>query len=112
MEIVWYVRYSTECDERNGMIVSRDGEIVGADRAHTYTGTYKVSGTHVSAAVFVTPSHEHESISNSSESVRLILAGTVKDRTALLHGHLDHHPEIDVTVELQCAVEKRVSCGR
>jgi hypothetical protein len=106
METVWYVRYSIGSSEDNGMIVSQDGEIVGADRANTFRGTYNVDGTHVSADVCITSSRVPGKISSPSESVKLTLVGSMNENSALLHGHLNHRPEIEVTVELQRAVQK------
>lgn len=104
METVWYVRYSTGSNEGNGMVVSRDGEIVGADRANTFTGTYSVDGTHVSADVCITPFRVRETALKPSKSIELSLVGSMNESTALLHGHLGHRPEIKVTVELHRAV--------
>ena len=106
METVWYVRYSTGNSEDNGMIVSRDGEFVGADRTNTFTGTYKVDGTYISANVCITSSRVLGKISSPSESVKLILVGSINENSALLHGHLNHRSEIEVTVELQRAVQE------
>lgn len=104
MEIVWYVRYSIGGKEKNGMVVSRDGEIIGADHTNTFTGTYSVNGAHVSANVLIAHTCGPRIILNTSDPVKLTLTGSMKENTALLHGYLDHKPAIEVTVEIERAV--------
>jgi hypothetical protein len=105
MEGLWFTHFSAGPEYGDGMVVLHDGEILGGDRSHTYTGTYHVDSYDLYARVLVKPymwdiaepSHPPQ------EPVMLTLTGTLKGSSAVVSGHPDNHEEVSVSIELRQA---------
>lgn len=100
MEGLWYTHFSAGPVQGDGMAVLRDGEILGGDPVHTYTGSYQSEGSSLYAHVLVSPYAGATAPADIDHPVNFFLRGSIEGDTAIVSGHLDNKPEIQVAVEM------------
>ena len=103
MEGLWYMHFTAGPNQGDGLAVLRDGEILGGDPLHTYSGSYSSDGTNLYANVRVSPHTTSNTTTDLEHPVSLFLKGSIIGDSAKVSGHLDHHAELDVAVELHRA---------
>lgn len=104
MQGLWITHFNAGAAHGNGIAVLREGEILGGDFAHTWTGTYREEGAQLYARVRVAPyvgSHNGEPMV-PDRPVTMTLKGTWSDTDAELTGHPDES-EVPVTIEMHKA---------
>lgn len=101
MEGLWYTHFTAGHSRGEGMTVLHDGQILGCDRTHTYTGTYHFDGSQLYAYVHVSPTTEDPDI--YEPEVNLFLKGSVAENAAIITGHPDDRNDVDIAVELRRA---------
>jgi hypothetical protein len=100
MEGLWYAHFSAGQVQGDGMAVLRDGEILGGDPAHTYTGSYQLDGTNLYANVCVSPYAGAPLPVDIDRPVTFFLRGSVAGNSATVSGHPNNKPDLMVAVEL------------
>ncbi len=103
MEGLWYAHFKSPQIQGEGMAVLRDGEILGGDPNHTYTGTYQWDGGHVYASVRVSPYAGVPTPNPHEQPFTLFLRGSVTGDTATVAGHPDDRNDVQIAVELHRA---------
>lgn len=100
MEGIWYAHFIAGPVQGDGMAVLRDGEILGGDAAHTYTGSYQEDGSDIYANVLVSPYVGSKIPADMEHPVTFFLKGSVIGDLAQVSGHPNNRPEVMVSVEL------------
>jgi hypothetical protein len=100
MEGLWYTHFSAGPVHGDGMAVLRDGEILGGDPAHTYTGSYQSDGSNLYANVRVSPYMGATIPADMDRPVTFFLRGSIAGDSATMSGHPDNKPDLTVAVEL------------
>lgn len=104
MNGLWVAHFDAGPAHGNGLAVFREGEVLGGDFAHTWTGTYKEEGSRLYARVRVAPyvtAHDGEPVV-PDRPVELTLSGSCDEHDAVLTGHADES-EVAVTIEMHRA---------
>lgn len=101
MEGIWYAHFSTGTVQGDGMAVLRDGEILGGDPAHTYTGSYQEDGASLYANVRVSPFSGAKVPADIEHPVTYFLQGLITGDRAVVKGHPHNRPDAVLSVELQ-----------
>jgi len=102
MEGLWYAHFNAGPVHGDGMAVLRNGEILGGDPAHTYTGSYQVDGKNIYANVRVSPSAEAV-VPDLERPLTIVLRGSLTGDSAIVSGHPVHHADMTIAVELHRA---------
>ncbi len=84
------------------MAVLRDGEVLGGDPAHTYTGSYRSDGPELYLDLRVSPYAGHVP-ADMDRPMHFMLWGSVNGDSGNLHGSADNAPDLKVTVDLHRA---------
>lgn len=100
MEGIWYTHFTAGPVHGDGMAVLRDGEIMGGDPAHTYSGSYQEDGSHLYANVRVSPYSGASLPVDLDHPVTFFLKGSVAGDAATVTGHPNNRPEVIVSVQL------------
>ena len=103
MEGLWYAHFSAGPVQGDGLAVLRNGEILGGDFSHTYTGSYQEDGTHLYANVLVSPHASGNTPVERERPVTFFLKGTLTGDLATVTGHPDDKPDLKVEVQLHRA---------
>jgi hypothetical protein len=103
MEGLWHTHFTSGPAHGDGMVVLHDGQILGGDPSHTYTGNYQVDGARLYATVRVTPFAAALAQENPEEPMTLFLTGSIAKDMATISGHPEEHTSMDVTVDLRRA---------
>jgi T3SS negative regulator,GrlR len=105
MEGLWFTNFNVGPEYSKGLVVLRDGQILGGDHGHTYTGTYSSDGPHLHARVCVTPYLWTPTPAPQPQhhSVMLTFSGTLDGDSATVSGHPDNREDVNVSVELRRA---------
>lgn len=101
MEGLWYAHFTAGPSHGEGMTVLHDGQILGCDRTHTYTGTYHFDGSLLYAYVHVNPTEDNPEA--EEHELNLFLKGSVAGDSAIVSGHPDDRSDVDIAVELRRA---------
>lgn len=101
MEGLWYTHFTAGPSHGEGMTVLHDGQILGCDRVHTYTGTYHFDGSLLYAYVHVSTTNDDPE--TEDQTVNLFLQGSVQGDSATVSGHPDDQTDMDIAVELRRA---------
>ena len=102
MEGLWYAHFTAGPVQGDGMAVLRQGEILGGDPTHTYTGSYQAEGPNLYASVRVSPYAGHVP-ADLTRPVSFFLQGLISGDSANVSGHADSKPDLRVEVELHRA---------
>jgi hypothetical protein len=103
MEGLWYTHFTAGQVHGDGMAVLRNGEILGGDPAHTYTGSYQFDGPNLYANVCVSPHATPSVPADLERPVTIFLKGSVAGDSATVSGHPDRHADVQIAVELHRA---------
>ena len=103
MEGLWHTRFTAGAAHGDGIVVLRNGEVLGGDASHIYIGSYQTDGPLVYLNVRVSR-WEHDDGSVSPEPPQAFLfSGSVEGDSAIVSGHPDDHLDVTVAVELHRA---------
>ncbi len=103
MEGLWHTHFSAGPAHGDGIVVLRNGEILGGDASHIYTGSYRTDGALVYLDVHVTR-WLGERGSLAPEGPRAFcFTGSVHGDSATVSGHPDDRRDVTVAVELHRA---------
>jgi len=100
MQGLWYAHFTAGPVQGDGLAVLRDGEILGGDMAHTYSGSYREDGSLLYANVEVSPYQRSNTPADLAHPVTFFLKGAVVGDSANISGHPDNRPDLAVSVEL------------
>jgi len=103
MEGLWHAHFSAGPVHGEGLAVLRNGEILGGDLSHTYTGSYQEDGSHLYANVLVRPYAAENAPAEIEPPVTFFLKGTLTGDLANVTGHPDNKPDLKVEVQLHRA---------
>jgi hypothetical protein len=104
MEGLWFTHFNAGPEHGKGMVVLREGQILGGDQGHTYSGTYSSDGPQVHARVCVTPFVWTSTPSLLSQSaIMLTFIGMLDGNSGTISGHPDDREDVNVSVELRRA---------
>ena len=104
MKGLWIAHFNSGAAYGNGIAVFREGEILGGDFAHTWTGTYEEEGRKLYARIRVAPytlHHEMEAMVHD-KPMMMTLIGECDEHDAVLAGHPDES-EVPVSIEMHKA---------
>lgn len=104
MKGLWIAHFNAGGAHGNGIAVFREGEILGGDFAHTWTGTYEEEGSHLYARIRVAPYTSHHEMEPMvhDRTMMVTLSGTCDEHEAVLTGHPDES-EVPVSIEMRKA---------
>lgn len=100
MEGIWYTHFTSGPAHADGLAVLRNGEILGGDPGHTYTGSYQEDGANIYANVRVAPYTGSGIPADMEHPITLFLKGSIKGNDATMMGHPNNRPDVMVAVEL------------
>ncbi len=103
MEGLWYAHFKVGPIRGDGLAVLRDGELLGGDPAHIYTGSYNSDGPNLYANVRVSPHATSNIPSDLDHPVNVFFKGTIAGDSAVVSGHPYRHSELSIDVELHRA---------
>jgi len=103
MEGLWYAHFTAGPVQGNGIAVLRNGEILGGDLSHTYTGSYRSDGPELYANVRVSPYTMGPVPTDIEHPVTFFLSGSVHGDLANISGRADNRPDLALIVELHRA---------
>ncbi|MGO9433243.1 MAG: hypothetical protein ACLPH3_14580 [Terracidiphilus sp.] len=99
---LWYTHFTAGEVQGDGMAVLRDGEVLGGDPAHTYTGSYTSDGSELYLDVRVSPYAGHVP-ADLERPVALVLCGSVSGDSATVSGCAGQRRDLKVIVDLHRA---------
>lgn len=102
MEGLWYTHFTAGQVQGDGLAVLRDGEILGGDPAHTYTGSYTIDGPQLYVDVEVSPYEGHDP-ADMRRPRKFVLWGLANEGSANVSGCADNKRDLKVVVELHRA---------
>jgi len=103
MEGLWHTHFSSGPAHGDGIAVLRNGEILGGDASHIYTGSYQTDGSLLYVNVRVSRWLDDEAAIDRSSPVTFFLSGSVAGDSATVTGHQDDHRDVTLAVELHRA---------
>jgi hypothetical protein len=101
-EGLWYTHFYAGELQGDGMAVLRDGEILGGDPAHTYTGSYTSDGPELYLNVRVSPYAGHVP-ADMTRPLEFVLWGSANGDSAKVSGCADNKRDLKVVVDLHRA---------
>jgi len=107
MEGLWYTHFTAGPVQGDGLAVLRDGEILGGDPAHTYTGSYQSDGPNIYANIRVSPYAAAKVPPDLHRPLMLFLKGSlngINGDSATISGHPEQKTDLKVAVELHRAL--------
>ncbi len=104
MNGLWIAHFDAGPAHGNGLAVCREGEVLGGDFAHTWTGTYQEEGAKLYARIRVAPYVPHGEVEPpAADEPRMVtLQGRYTENDAVLEGHADDS-SVPVTIEMHKA---------
>jgi hypothetical protein len=101
-EGLWYTHFTAGAVQGDGMAVLRDGEILGGDPAHTYTGSYTSDGPQLYLNVRVSPYAGHVP-ADMDRPIEFVLWGSANGDSGQVSGCADNKRDLKVIVDLHRA---------
>jgi hypothetical protein len=101
-EGLWYTHFTAGTAQGDGMAVLRDGEILGGDPAHTYTGSYTTDGPQLYLNVRVSPYVGHVP-ADMDRPIEFVLWGSANGDSGQVSGCADNKRDLKVVVDLHRA---------
>ncbi len=102
MDGLWYTHFTAGEVQGDGMAVLRDGEVLGGDPAHTYTGSYTCDGPQLYLDVRVSPYAGHVP-ADMERPTSFVLWGSVNGDSGKLSGCAGNRRDFKVVVDLHRA---------
>jgi len=99
---LWYAHFTAGPVQGDGIAVLRDGEILGGDPAHTYTGSYTTDGPEVYLNVRVAPYAGHVP-AEMDRPMEFVLWGSANGDSARVSGCANNHRDLKAIVDLHRA---------
>jgi T3SS negative regulator,GrlR len=103
MEGLWHTRFNAGPAHGDGIVVLRNGEVLGGDASHIYVGSYQRDGSLVYFNVRVSRWLGEDSAFASEPPQAFLFHGSVQGDSATVSGHSDDHLDLTVAVELHRA---------
>jgi hypothetical protein len=103
MEGLWYAHFTAGPVQGDGMAVLHNGEILGGDPAHVYSGSYQSDGPNLYANVRVSPYGAAKVPADLHRPLEVFLKGSVTGDLATMSGHPEQKSELKIAVELHRA---------
>lgn len=103
MEGLWHTRFSAGPAHGDGIVVLRNGEVLGGDASHIYVGSYQTDGPLVYLNVRVSRWLEENAAVSPEAPQAFLFSGSVHGDSAVVSGHPDNHLDVTVAVELHRA---------
>src|SRR5579859_8039622 len=102
MEGYWLTRFRFGTTLGQGIAMLHDGELVGGDFEHIWSGTYEEDGPRVHATIRVIPSvSTPEQILARDQPIILILSGYCSNEFARLEGYRQDRRELRYLIEMR-----------
>lgn len=99
---LWYAHFSAGEVQGDGMAVLHDGQLLGGDPSHTYTGSYTSDGPELYLNVRVSP-YEGHIPTDMTRPVEFVLWGSASGDDAKVSGCADRNRNLKVVVDLHRA---------
>ncbi len=103
MEGLWYAHFTAGPVHGEGMAVLRNGEILGGDPAHVYSGSYQSDGPNIYANVRVSPYALASVPADLDRPLEVFLKGSIAGDSATVSGHPEQKSDLKIAVELHRA---------
>ncbi|HVT99111.1 MAG TPA: GrlR family regulatory protein [Acidobacteriaceae bacterium] len=103
MEGLWHTRFNAGAAHGDGIVVLRNGEVLGGDASHIYVGSYQTDGSRVYFNVRVSRWLEEDGTISPESPQAFLFSGSMEGNAAIVSGHPDDHREVTVAVELRRA---------
>lgn len=103
MEGLWHTHFNAGPAHGDGIVVLRDGQILGGDASHIYTGSYHTDGPLVYLDVHVSRWLDDTEALAAETPQAFFLSGSVHGNSATVSGHPDQHRDVTIAVELHRA---------
>ncbi len=103
MEGYWLTHFETAESRGDGISILHDGELLGGDLEHLWSGSYEEDGTHVSARIRIVPvvAWPEEELIAREPPIILSLAGQFTDDFARLGGNAEHKKDLHFDITLR-----------
>ena len=99
---LWYTHFIAGQAQGDGMAVLRDGEILGGDPAHTYTGSYSSDGPQIYMDVRVSP-YAGRIPADMQRPLSFVLWGSVNGDSGSVSGCAGNKLEVKISVDMHRA---------
>jgi len=103
MEGLWHTRFNAGPAHGDGIVVLRNGEVLGGDASHIYLGSYQRDGSLLYFNVRVSRWLQEAGAVSPEAPQAFLFSGSVQGDSAFVSGHPDDHREVTVAVELHRA---------
>jgi hypothetical protein len=103
MKGYWLTHYKFGTTSGQGIAFLHEGELVGGDCEHIWSGTYEEDGSTVDATIRVVPavsSLEAEALARD-QPVVLLLSGYCTEEFARLEGYAEHRKDSRCEIEMR-----------
>jgi len=102
MEGYWLAHYKTGERQGDGIVMLHEGELLGGDLEHLWTGAYEEEGPKLSALIRVVPvmSSPEEEIMAREQPMILSLTGYCNDEYAWLKGGAEHQRDLHFEITM------------
>ena len=111
MKGYWLTHYKFGTVSGHGIAMLHEGELVGGDCEHIWSGTYEENGSTLDATIRVVPavsSREVEALA-LDQPVILLLSGYCTEEFAWLEGYAEHRKDRRCEIEMR---KCKASCSR
>jgi hypothetical protein len=103
MEGYWLLNYNTGKTSGDGIAMLHEGELVGGDLDHLWSGTYERQGPKLTARIGITPvlSSPEEEIMAREHPLIVNLSGYCTDDFARLEGNVEHETDLRFEITMR-----------
>jgi hypothetical protein len=103
MEGLWYTHFTAGQVQGDGLAVLRDGELLGGDPIHTYSGSYSTDGAQLYVDVRVIP-HKSRVDAELERPDSFVLWGSADGETGNVSGCSGNKRDVKIVVDFHRAV--------
>ena len=102
MEGYWLTQFKTSERQGEGIVMLHDGELLGGDLEHLWTGSCEKEGSRLSALIRVVPvvSSPEEEIMAREQPMIVSLTGYCNNEYAWLKGSAEHQKDLHVEITM------------
>ena len=103
MEGYWLTHFETIKSRGDGISMLRDGELLGGDLDHIWSGTFEEDGTKISARIRIDPvvSSPAEELAAREPPTILVVGGYCTADFARLEGCAEHNKDLHFDITLR-----------